>query len=123
MEIIIILYLLNSLFLILHQIDGAYWNEWKLFFNKKEGINGYLWFNLIALAVLLYGFTEVVNTGFSRAVFSGILAVVGIATFMIHSVYFIKGEKDFTTPFSIFILAAILVVSIIQAVYSIILIG
>jgi hypothetical protein len=123
MEMLIWLYMANSLFLILHQIDGAYWNEWKLFFNKKEGINGYLLFNLIAVAVLLYGFMEVAKAGFGGVIFSGILALVGIATFMIHSVYFVKGKEDFTTPFSIFILAAILVISIIQAVYSIILIG
>lgn len=48
------LYLSNSVFLINHEIDSAYWKEWELF-NLPGGITGFLLIHFPLLICVLYG--------------------------------------------------------------------
>jgi hypothetical protein len=120
-EILIWIYALNSLLLINHEIDSAYWKEWNLF-GMKGGMNGFLVFNIIAVALLLYGMIEVVNKSFTGMIFSFLVAIIGFFTFGIHMFFLAKGRKEFKVPFSIAILVGILAVSITQLILSILLV-
>lgn len=113
MNVLFWLYILNSLFLINHEIDSAYWNEWKLF-KLKGGIAGFLVFNLIVIFIALVGIVPVYLKTFAGFVFSIAIALTGIFTFCIHMFFISRGRKEFKTLASLAILVGILVISIIQ---------
>jgi len=111
-------YFINGNLLISHEIDAAYWNEWKLF-KLAGGITGFLIFNFIVIPPFLYGFAEIAQKTFAGLIFSLVMAAVGIFTFGIHMYFFTKGKTEFKVPMSIFILASTFVVSIIQAAVTV----
>jgi hypothetical protein len=123
---IIWLYLFNSLLLILHEIDAVYWKEWNLFGIKardeQRAMDGFLIFNFAVIAIFLYGLVELVLGTFTGIVFSFILAITGILTFLIHSFFFVKGRKEFQVLSSLIILFSILIFSIAQLIFSILLV-
>ncbi|MDP1729298.1 MAG: hypothetical protein Q8L27_03800 [archaeon] len=114
-DILIWLYLINALLLINHEIDSAYWKEWKLF-NLKGGMNGFLAFNFIAIFIFLYGFIEIIRASNLAIIFSFLMALTGIFTFGIHSYFLAKGKPEFKVPFSLFILISTLIVSLIELI-------
>ena len=129
-------YILNSLFLVLHQIDSAYQREWYLFssFSGKrvrpsaatdeKQMKGYLLFNVVAALIVLYGLSEASKLTPIGAIFSGLLALIGLATFGIHAMFWSRGEKDFTSFSSRLILVLVLASSLFQlAVTYLVLVG
>ena len=85
--------------LILHQIDAAYWREWEMFY-LPGGVQGFLVFNLAAIAVLL---------ALPRArLYAGICAALGVATFLIHAGFALAGWEQFHLPLSVVIIAGCL---------------
>lgn len=44
-DILLWLYVVNTVLLINHEIDSAYWHEWELF-NMKGGVEGFLLIHL-----------------------------------------------------------------------------
>jgi type IV secretory pathway VirB2 component (pilin) len=112
-DILIWLYFINATLLMLHEIDSAYWHEWKLF-GVPGGMNGFLVFNLIAILLALYGFIEIVKQTTTGFFFSLFMAIVGVFTFGIHMYFLKKGRNEFRVPISITILILILVVSLAQ---------
>ena len=120
-DFLIWLYLFNSVLLINHEIDSAYWKEWELF-KLPGGITGFLLIHFPLLLFVLYGLILVSRQTFSGMIFSLILCFSGIFAFSIH-IYFLKnGRKEFDKPISKFILAATLIVSILQLIVTIYLI-
>lgn len=107
-------YFVNLILLINHEIDSAYWKEWKLF-NVPGGISGFLLFNLFIITFFLYGLIQVYNSTETALVFSLILSLSGIFAFAAHMYFIKKGRKEFTTLVSLILLGAIFIVSIIQA--------
>ena len=118
MGILFLIYFANAILLILHEIDSAYWKEWKLF-GLKGGMNGFLVFNLIAVIPLLYGLVEVSHETWTGFVISLLVALVGLFTFGIHMYYLKKGRKEFDVLSSKLILLSILIVSAAQVWFSI----
>jgi len=112
-EFLFWLYLTNSILLITHEIDSAYWEEWKLF-KLPGGITGFLLLHLPILFLILYGLVEVFQETSTGLIFSVILSTSGLFAFAIHTIFMSKGKHEFKVPISIFLLAAILIVSIIQ---------
>jgi len=111
------LYLSNSVLLINHEIDSAYWKEWELF-KLPGGITGFLLIHFPLLLFVLYGLILVSRQTFSGMIFSLILCFGGIFAFSIHT-YFLKyGRKKFDKPISKLILAATLIVSIVQLIVT-----
>jgi hypothetical protein len=117
-EILSWVYLINSVLLINHEIDSAYWKEWDLF--KLPGdITGFLIVHFPLLFVVLYGLILVFQRTFAGLIFSLVLSFGGLFAFAIHT-YFIKGGRhEFKTPISLFILIATLIVSLAQAAITI----
>jgi hypothetical protein len=115
------LYLSNSVLLINHEIDSAYWKEWELF-KLPGGIAGFLLIHFPLLLLVLYGLVLVSRQAFSGMIFSLILSFGGIFTFSIHTYFLKNGRKEFDTPISKLILVATLIVSIVQLTVTIYLI-
>ena len=115
------LYLFNSVLLINHEIDSAYWKEWELF-KLPGGITGFLLIHFPLLLFVLYGLILVSRQTFSGMIFSLILCFGGIFAFSIHTYFLKNGHKEFDKPISKFILAATLIVSILQLIVTIYLI-
>lgn len=85
--------------LVLHQIDAAYWREWEMF-HLPGGIQGYLFFNLLAIPVLLLGYTKVLQHGDKAVLFASICAALGALTFLIHAGFALAGFSQFHLPLS-----------------------
>ncbi len=112
-EILFWLYLSNSVLLINHEIDSAYWKEWELF-KLPGGITGFLLVHFPLLLFILYGLVLVARSSLSGMIFSLILSLSGIFAFSIHTYFLKKGRNEFDKPISKFILIATLIVSIVQ---------
>jgi len=108
------LYIVNAVLLIVHEIDSAYWHEWKLF-KLPGGISFFLVLHLPLVFLILWGLVQLQQNTPAGYVISMILAAVGIFAFTIHMVFIAKGNREFKTPLSIALLVATLVVSIMQA--------
>lgn len=119
LEIIFWLYFANSIVLIIHEIDSAYWREWELF-KIKGGISSFLVIHLPLLALILYGLIEVfVETGIGL-IFSLILCLGGFFAFGIHTYFLRKGREEFQSVTSKIILFSLFVISLVQFVITII---
>lgn len=112
-DAILWLYLINGVLLINHEIDSAYWKEWELF-RLPGGHTGFLILHFPLLFLILYGLLLVFQHSFAGLVFSLILSFGGIFAFSIHMVFIKKGRNEFSTPVSLFVLTATLIVSVIQ---------
>jgi hypothetical protein len=122
MDILFWLYLINSILIINHEIDSAYWKEWELF-KLPGGITGFLLIHFGLLFFVLYGLVLVVRQSVAGLVFSLILCLGGIFAFSIHTYYLKKGRKEFDSPISKCILMVTLIVSLIQLGVTIYLFG
>ena len=107
------LYLINSILLINHEIDSAYWKEWELF-KIKGGITVFLIIHFPLLFLILYGLILVFQQTKSGLIFFLILSIIGIGAFVIHNYFFKKGRQEFNIPISKFILWATFVISSIE---------
>ncbi len=112
-DVLFWLYFSNSVLLINHEIDSAYWKEWDLF-KLPGGITGFLLIHFPILFFVLYGLVLVSRQSFLGSIFSLILCSGGIFAFSIHTYFLKKGRNEFDKPISKFILVAVLIVSIIQ---------
>ena len=121
-EFLFWLYLSNSVLLINHEIDSAYWKEWELF-KLRGGITRFLLIHFPLLIFILYGLILVSRHSLSGLVFSLILCFGGIFAFSIHTYFLKKGRNEFDKPISKFILVATLIVSIVQLIVTIYLIA
>jgi len=117
-RIVIKLYLLNLALLATHEIDSAFWHEWDLF-TLPGGIDLFLILNLVLLLLFLYGFEKVVKREKGAAPFSYLLAFSGIFAFVIHSVFILIGNPEFTSVISFGILLLTFVTSIAQIMFLI----
>jgi hypothetical protein len=105
-------YFWTMLCLILHQIDAAYWKEWEMF-HVPGGIQGFLIFNLAAIAVVLAGYRHVL-LGTERAPFyAGVCTALGVGTCLIHAGFALAGQEQFHLPLSI----AIIVLCLASAIW------
>jgi hypothetical protein len=112
------LYLINLALLATHEIDSAFWHEWKLF-GLPGGIDLFLILNFALLLLFLYGFEKVVEWKKGAPAFSYFLAASGIFAFGIHSYFILNGNPEFTSVISYGILLLTLLVSISQLVVTI----
>ncbi|MGQ8338304.1 DUF6713 family protein [Sunxiuqinia sp. A32] len=121
-EFLFWIYLINATILINHEIESAYWEEWKLF--KIPGkLTGYILIHLPLIFIILLGVIELFKEsilGYSISLFVG---ASGIFAYFIHHYFTRKGEEGFDLIISRFLLMATLLLSIIQLVFTIYLLG
>lgn len=120
-ELLFWTYLVNSVLLINHEIDSAYWKEWELF-RLPGGLTGFLLIHLPLIAAILYGLVLVHQRSLAGLVLSLVLSLGGVFAFGIHTLFIARGRREFRAPISLTILASTLAVSIVQGVLTILLI-
>jgi hypothetical protein len=109
------IYLVNAIILIVHEIDSAYWQEWKLLKpDEKNGINGFLILHFPIIFAVLYGLTLIDHGAFAGYIFSIFLAISGIYAFFFHFYFLQRGRPEFNTQLSKGILITSFAVSVFQ---------
>ncbi len=122
-EILFWIYFANTIFLINHQIDSAYWKEWNLINPEEDdqkGINGFLILHFPLLFIILFGLVEVYKKTFTGLIFSLVLCACGFFCITFH-MYFIKkrGRKEFNVPVSLFLIFGTFALSLFQFIITI----
>lgn len=111
-------YLINSVLLIDHEIDSAYWKEWNLF--KLPGdITGFLLIHIPVLFFVLYGLVLVFQQIYTGLIFFLILSLSGLFAFTAHMYFIKRGRDEFKVPMSLLILSATMIVPLIQLMFTV----
>jgi len=114
------IYLFNSVILINHEIDSAYWQEWKLFSSdEKVDIKGFLIVHFPLLFAVLFGLILVDKELIAGYVISLLVAAGGIFAFFFHFYHLLKGRKEFNNWLSKLILLLTLPASVFQMIITI----
>jgi hypothetical protein len=112
-QIVFWLYLVNTILLILHEMDSAYWKEWDLF-RLPGGIGGFLLIHFPLYLAGLYGLVLASQGASAGLILSLVVGAAGIFAFGIHTFFLRKGRPEFNTQISKAILGLLLIVSIAQ---------
>jgi len=122
-EILQWIYLINFVFLMMHETEAAYWREWRLLGKFAESISdkkGLTLFVLVRLPIcipLLYGLIHLDK--YSGKIISLIFSGFLIIHFFLHMNFVKKGGKEFTWPISYFIQFGMLFLSNIQLIITV----
>jgi hypothetical protein len=114
------IYILNSVLLIVHEIDSAYWQEWKLF-KLPGGLTFFLCLHIPLAFVVLYGLLLVYQYTVAGLIISLVLGLAGVFAFAIHTFFIRRGHNEFNVPISRAILVLTLVFSVVQLAATVIL--
>jgi 4-amino-4-deoxy-L-arabinose transferase-like glycosyltransferase len=109
------LYLANATVLLVHQMDAAYWHEWRLF-RMPGGLAVYLVLNLPIALVVLAGYGAVAARRPSATAYSWVLAAAGSFAAAFHAAYLLGGDPAFRAPVSLALLVDTALLSLAQAV-------
>jgi hypothetical protein len=108
-------YLGNAVILLVHEIDSAYWQEWKLLNpNDDKGINGFLILHFPMVFIILFGLVCVYENRFAGLILSLILSAGGLFAFFFHFYHLRKGRQEFNTLLSKSIIISTLIISLVQ---------
>jgi len=119
MDLLFWVYLINSTILINHEIDSAYWQEWKLIdLNDKTGVNGFLIIHFPMIFTVLLGLVFVYEDKFAGMIISLILSACGLFAFFFHFYHIHKGRPEFTTLISKGMIISTFIISIIQIILT-----
>jgi hypothetical protein len=105
------LYILTTTLLLAHQIDSAYWHEWNLF-GIPGGIQVFVLLNVPLMLFFLSGLARVAKGPREGLGFALALSAVGVATFLIHVGFALRGHQEFGVPTSWVILCGALLSSL-----------
>lgn len=120
MDLLFWTYLINAVILINHEIDSAYWQEWKLINpNDKNGINGFLILHLPMIFAILLGLVLVYEDKFAGLIISLILSAGGLFAFFFHFYHLRKGRQEFNTIISKGMIISTLIISVFQIILTI----
>jgi hypothetical protein len=114
------LYLANTLVLIVHEIDSAYWREWELF-RLPGGEAGFLLLHFPLLFPVLYGLVLLDRGLLTGMILSLLVSLAGLFAFSIHTFFIHRGHPEFKTAVSQSILWATLLLSLAQLAVTILL--
>jgi hypothetical protein len=120
-EALLWLYLVNATVLVVHEIDSAYWQEWKLF-RLPGGIGLFLALHVPLVLAALLGLALVARGEPIGLVFAALLSVAGVLAFLIHMYFLARGREEFRTPASIAVLGATLLASLAQGAATLLII-
>jgi len=120
MDLLFWIYLINATILINHEIDSAYWQEWKLIDpNDKNGINGFLILHFPMILAILLGLVFVYDNKFAGLIFSLILSAGGLFAFFFHFYHLRKGKPEFNTVLSKGLIISTFLISLFQIILTI----
>ena len=113
------LYMVNSILLIVHEIDSGYQKEWELF-KMKGGATGFLLLHFPLLLIVLWGLIQVWEQSQTWFYHSLFLCLAGIGCYIIHTIFIKKGHPEFTSLISLWIIRFTGFLSLFQLVLTII---
>jgi uncharacterized membrane protein len=120
MDLLFWIYIVNAVILINHEIDSAYWQEWKLINpNDKDGINGFILMHFPMLFLILFGLVLVFEHRLSGYIISLILAAGGLFAFFFHFYHLRKGKPEFNSVLSKSLIVSTFVISIVQIILTV----
>ena len=120
MNLLFWIYIVNATILINHEIDSAYWQEWKLLnSDNKDGIVGFLLLHFPMILLILLGLVLLYDQKLSGYIISLILSAGGIFAFFFHYYHLRKGRPEFNSILSKSIILATLVISIFQMILTV----
>jgi hypothetical protein len=106
-------YLANATVLLVHQMDAAYWHEWRLF-GMPGGLALYLLLNLPIAFVVLAGYGAVAARRPAAVPLSAFLVLSGLFAGAFHAFHLARGDPAFRAPVSLLLLAAAVILSLAQ---------
>ncbi len=98
MKAIIVLYILNAMLLILHEIESGYEKEWEIF-RLPIKITGFLIIHIPILFLIFYGLLELEKQTKLGFILSMIIGFGGAIPFLVHKV-FVKRKEHFNLVIS-----------------------
>jgi drug/metabolite transporter (DMT)-like permease len=98
-------YLVNASLVLCHEIDSAYWQEWRLF-HLPGGSAGFVAMHLLVVPIILVGLVMVARGSEQSRWWSILIGVAGAAGCAAHLTFLARGETSFSTPFSIGLIVA-----------------
>ena len=104
------IYFVNFIFLIIHEMDSAYWEEWTLF-KIPGGITVFLALHFPLFSIFMYGLIQVYENTRVGLIFSLLLSISGLFAFFIHTYFMREGREEFNTLTSKAILSSTLILS------------
>lgn len=120
MNLLFWIYIVNATILINHEIDSAYWQEWKLLNpNNKNGIGGFLILHFPMILLILLGLVLLYDQKLSGYVISLILSAGGVFAFFFHFYHLRKGKPEFNTILSKSIIVGTFIISVIQTILTV----
>jgi len=120
MDLLFWVYIANAVILINHEIDSAYWQEWKLLNPEdKNGINGFLVLHFPLLFIILIGSVLIYDNRMAGYIISLVLSAGGIFAFIFHFYHLSKGNPLFNTLLSKAIIVSTLILSLFQGILTI----
>lgn len=119
MDTFTLLYLVNSVLLIVHEVDSAYWREWELF-RLPGGLDGFLLLHIPLVGLILYGLLEVSSGSTIGSVLYYLVDFGGFFAFGIHTYFLRRGDERFRGKVSQLLLYVILLVSIAQLFFALV---
>jgi len=85
MEVITILYIVNTTLLLLHEIESAYEKEWEIL-RLPGTITGFLIFHIPIILLLLYGLLEIEKGTHFGLILGLIAGIGGTVPFLVHKI-------------------------------------
>ena len=120
MDLLFWTYLINATILIIHEMDSAYWQEWKLIDpNDKNGINGFLILHIPMIIAILLGLIFIYDNRFAGLILSLVLSAGGLFAFFFHFYHLRKGKQEFNTILSKGLIISTFVISVFQIILTI----
>ena len=113
-------YMTNAVILLVHEIDSAYWQEWKLLYpDTKNGINGFLILHIPMVFLILLGLVYVYEDKLAGLIISFVLSAGGLFAYFFHFYHLRKGRLEFNTIISKGIIISTLIISAFQIILTI----
>jgi len=112
-------YVLNANLLLCHEIDAAYQQEWKLY-RLPGGPDGFVALHIVLIGFVLWGLILVERGSDSWRWFSLLLGLAGVGGGMVHAAFLVAGSELVSTLFSMGLIVAFIVTSILQVVVTLV---
>jgi hypothetical protein len=111
-------YLLNATLVLCHEIDSAYWHEWRLF-HLPGGAAGFVAMHLFVVPIILVGLVMVARGSSQSRWWSVLIGVAGAAGCITHLIFIARGVESFSTPFSVALIVAFGLSSVALAIIAV----
>ena len=111
-------YLVNATLVLCHEIDAAYWHEWRLF-HLPGGPAGFVAIHFVVVPLVLAGLVAVARGSVQSRWWAIGIGGAGIAGCIAHLAFLLHGDERFSTPFSVALIIAFGLSSLALAVTAI----